>query len=451
MQHLQQCNTNGKEAGHKNTIHFLISCTMKNIICAILLVFYWVGGFAQVNLVRNPSFEKYYPHCPYYPDHIKLATGWSCIDTNGTDGLADSFYFCNAKCTPEYMNKCTSSPVCSVPANSTTYQYPRTGNGYASMCIYTDSNTATISTYQRDYVLGRLYQPLTAGQSYCVTFYVNMANGSAFTVNHIGAYLDDGSIDTNSNCGLPHTQYTPQVYELDMISDTLGWTKIQGSFTAIGNERFITIGNYFSRVATDTIWRYPVSGGGHGACSYYEVDDVSVIASGPPAYAGWDTTINWGDSTYIGIDSNGDGMPCLWYLLGDTARSTAIDSGGRILVHPLLTTTYVVVMDLCGTITSDTVVVTVRPVGLENGGRGAVKRLVHVWPNPATNVVHVEGAEGCEVAVYDMVGQLCKVYCNGEPSRTMTVDFAHLPKGVYCVAITDPVSGERVVKRVVKN
>ncbi len=254
-------------------------------------------------------------------------------------------------------------------------------------------------------------------------------------------------------CGLPHSQYTPQIEELEMIGDTLGWTKVQGSFTANGTEKYITIGNFASRLNTDTIcWRGTGSPTGHTG-SYYEVDDVSVIASNTPAYAGLDTTINWGDSTYIGIDSNGDGMPCLWYLLGDTARSTAIDSGGRIRVHPLLTTTYVVVMDLCGTITSDTVVVTVRPMGLENGGRGTGDQYVHVWPNPATNVVHIEGAEGCEVAVYDMVGQLCKAYCNGSSrlsQDTMTFNTAQLPKGVYCVVVTDPVSGERLVKRVVK-
>jgi hypothetical protein len=47
-------------------------------------------------------------------------------------------------------------------------------------------------------------------------------------------------------------------------------------------------------------------------------------------------------------------MPCYWYILGGT---TPIDSGGTIKVAPTDTVTYVVAMDLCGTITYDTVTV----------------------------------------------------------------------------------------------
>ncbi len=166
---------------------------MKNIICAILLVFYWVGGFGQINLVRNPSFENYL-HCPT-ADGIRLAFGWSCIDTNATSGYSDSFY-CNANCTPEYFRVCGTPYLYGVPHNISGYQYPRTGFGYANVWMYDDivsspGDTATIHPYQRDYLMGRLYQPLNAGQSYCVTFYVNKANNAAFIINHIGAYLDD--------------------------------------------------------------------------------------------------------------------------------------------------------------------------------------------------------------------------------------------------------------------
>ena len=363
---------------------------MKKLALFVCL-FVFVNSFAQVNLVRNPSFEQIYPHCPVRSDEIRLATGWSCIDTNATS-ITDSFQ-CNTNCTPEYFNSCGTPYLYGVPHNFSGFQYARTGNGFANVWMYDDSvtsgaDTATIHPYQRDYLMGRLYQPLTLGQSYCVTFYVNMANNAAFIVNHIGAYLDDGSIDTNNLCGIPHSQYTPQIEELEMIGDTLGWTKVQGSFTANGTEKYITIGNFASRLNTDTIcWHGTGSPTGHTG-SYYEVDDVSVIASNTPAYAGLDDTLNYGDSTYIGIDSNGLGMPCLWYLLGDTARSTPIDSGGRILVHPLATTTYVVVMDLCGTITSDTVVVTVRPVGVPTAQR---LKYINIYPNPASGVVHVGG------------------------------------------------------------
>ena len=427
---------------------------MKKYLFLLLVINYHSILSGQVNLVKNPSLENIL-YCPDRTDQIRLAKYWSCIDTTTyTIGTVDSMQ-CDGNCTPDYLNICGISGF-SVPLSALGYQFPRTGNGYANVWMYDDSDAAHPSVYQRDYLMGRLYHSLIAGQSYCVTFYVNESNGAAFAINHIGAYLDDGSIDTNSFCGLPHTQYTPQVYELAMISDTLGWTKVEGSFTATGTERYITIGNFFSRVATDTIWSNPFAGGGHGSGSYYEVDDVSVIASDAHAYAGRDTTIHAGDSTCIGIDSNGEGMPCLWYTLGEP---TPIDSGGRIRVHPAGTTTYIVAMDLCGTITYDTVVVTVADVGMNKLN----EQFLHIYPNPAKDKFTIEGALGCEVRIYNVVGQLVTVSpcCHGEPCRTTTsrltmtsnkeiVDISGLSKGVYIVEVCEPETGMRVSRRVVK-
>jgi hypothetical protein len=298
------------------------------------------------------------------------------------------------------------------------------------------SNYATYGMYYMTDLQGRLSSHLVAGQSYCVTFYVVMASGSGYIVNNIGAYLDNGMIDTAAHCQFPQTEYSPQILDTSIISDTLSWTKIQGNFIANGTETFITLGIFTDTLHT-TIIPFTTS-----PIATYLFDDVSVIASDAVAYAGPTVGIAAGDSTWIGVDSNGDGMPCYWYVLGGT---TPIDSGGRIMVRPAATTSYVVVMDLCGVETRDTVVVHVWPLGNVLMWKYAN---VLIYPNPATNEIMIEGATNSDVIIYDILGSE-KLKVNNEQLKT-TVDISGLVSGVYFVEIRDEETGERVVKRVVK-
>jgi len=299
--------------------------------CACLLPF---AGQAQVNLVRNPSFEQD-TACPNNGEQVSYCNSWTGIDS--------SWFFYTLPdplCNPAYLNTCATDPGESIPNNSAFYHYARTGNGMMGTRMYNDGTT--VGYLLAMYLQGRLYSPLISGQSYCVTFYVVRFVRCGYANNNIGAYLDDGSIDTASVCHNYQTEYSPQINDTAIITDTLNWTKIQGSFIANGTERLITIGNFFDTAHTKHVY---YNGEGSGD---YLIDDVSVIASNTTAYAGPDVTITLGDTAWLGVDSNGAGMPCYWYVLGGTA---AIDSGGSIAVAPTDTTmptTYVVMMDLVG-------------------------------------------------------------------------------------------------------
>ena len=64
-----------------------------------------------------------------------------------------------------------------------------------------------------------------------------------------------------------------QVYSDSIISDTVRWTAVSGSFIADSQYRFISIGNFFDNAHTDTINLMSEFPG----VAYYYVDDVSVI------------------------------------------------------------------------------------------------------------------------------------------------------------------------------
>ncbi len=398
------------------------------------LFFLPVLAKAQVNLVRNGSFEQY-SSCPNGIDQIKKAIFWQ---------TTDSLPF-TSSCSPEYCNTCANAVTSgvSVPSNGIYYHYPRSGNGMVQANMYFDSSYFG-ETAQRNYTQGHLYGSLIAGKNYCITFYVTLAQASAYANNHIGAYLDNGKIDSAKNatiCGLPQVTIYPQAVTTTIINDTLNWVKIQGSFIADGSEKIITLGNFFDAAHTDTTQlHYPISS---GEFSYYLIDDVSVIESSSVADAGPDAVTGVGVMHHIGTYE--EGMPCTWYAYGDT---TPIGYGGGINVTPVATGTYkyVIKLDLCGNITYDTMTLTVWPAGL-NYPYPQVDKL-RMYPNPASNLLTVENANNCEIAIFDVVGK--HFLHAGIASDKEVIDISALPIGIYMVQLIDYETKEKVVRQVLK-
>jgi Secretion system C-terminal sorting domain len=410
---------------------------MKQLL-TLILVCTCVKMQAQTNLVLNPSFEQY-SGCPTNIDQIKYAEHWNGIDTLWSPGDSDIY---EPYCLPEYCNVCVSNYFCcSIPGSVWYYQYPRTGLGMTQVTMYFDDSYSQPS--QRDYLQGKLYSTLVAGRTYCLTFYVNFEGSgnttpSCYAVDHIGAYLDDGSIDTNTtNCGYPQSQYTPQVYTNTIITDTVNWTMIQGRFTANGNERFITIGNFFDDAHTDVVNYCGPMANNWGL---YLIDDVSVIPSDATANAGPDGVVSPGsDSAWIGPHE--EGWPCKWYVVGDTGVYSYYTG---FKVHPDTTTSYVMELDLCDNTTWDTVTVFVAPAGVST----VTLNRQHIFPNPTSGICTIEYAGGAHIALANMLGQQVAEW--DITSDRQQLDISSLPCGVYNAVIADPATGQHTVQRLIR-
>ncbi len=136
-------------------------------------------------------------------------------------------------------------------------------------------------------------------------------------------------------------------------------------------------------------------------------------------------------------------MPTEWYILGGT---TPIGYGGGIDVHPTTTTSYVAMLDLCGHITYDTVKIYVVPAGVSSLGFPA--DLINLYPSPAANQLHIDHAASCTITLTDITGhtwQQTHLLTDKE-----TIDITSLFPGTYIATLTDDKTGDRVVKRMVK-
>lgn len=413
---------------------------MKRLLLLILL-FTGLFAQAQINLVRNPSFETHW-RCPQYFDLVKYANYWTSINdtvvsVEDTIGVFPNVYLC----LPEYCNVCSNHPIVRIPEGQAYTQVPRNGDGMMQVQMYYSEEDTTFP-YKRDYLQGRLRNVLTVGEQYCVQFYVCLAGESAFGINKIGAYFDDGTIDTTVNCGLVQSTHIPQVFHSSIIIDTVNWIKIQGVFTANGTEKFLTISNFFEALNIDTIrTNFPHAlAYSNTSVSWYLIDDISVIKVGTVAFAGNDTTIYEGDTAWLGEHVNyvGDSVrhndfddyaPVKWY----TVTGALIDSNhSGLMVHPVTTTSYVMELDVCGALTYDTVTVTVLPVGVD----GAISASpVRTYPNPAADVLHVSGL--AEAASYRLVNALGVCVAQGDlGAGDNTIDMARFSRGVYVLELS---------------
>jgi gliding motility-associated-like protein len=297
------------------------------VVCFCL---FFLSYQSQVNLVPNPSFEQVTGFIPGFQNEIRVARPWDSLRNGGGDGG---------------LIKGPSVMI----AGTVFYQVARTGIFYAALTYYIPPPT----NGWRSYIQAPLNSKLIPNKSYCVTGYFNLWNNSKYSVDELSFYFDDGSISSGGGIGQVALA-NPQIKSPAGIffNDTLNWIKVQGKFTAIGTESYITIGNHKPDANLSFSLAYPSV---FNNVSAYNVDDVSVIDADLPAYAGRDTVLCAGDSVFIGRPPE-IGLECLWFNNG-----SQIATGGGIWVKPTTSQTYIVQQDVCGLIKRDTIQVQLKP------------------------------------------------------------------------------------------
>jgi len=225
-----------------------------------ILIFLPMLCMAQENLVPNPSFEEY-TDCPTGWTHDwSRVVGWS----NGNVSSPDYYHVCGLTL--------PSSPITGVPENAHGSQWPRSGDGYMGLYGVQMGNAEW-----REYMQVELTEPLFYRIRYAVSFYVSLSEGSRYAISTLGAHLAVDAISSNDLLAL---DAEPQILPdpLQPITDTTGWVLVTDTFvSAEGGEKYLTIGNFFSDVESDTVFFNPKPPLGN-RFAYYYIDDVSVVA-----------------------------------------------------------------------------------------------------------------------------------------------------------------------------
>ncbi len=203
---------------------------------------------AQVNLVPNPSFENTVS-CPFSFGLESYVQNWR-----------------SARATPDYFNSCATWTGASSPKNDYGYQTAYTGSAYVGMLTYrTDSSIYT------EAIGVQLSQPLQVGVKYYVTFQVSLtlesSTGSMAANNKIGVQFSTIGYSPTNQIAVNNFAH---FYTDSIITDTIAWTNVSGSFVADSAYNYLNLGNFFDKPYIDSI----IYGATFGA--YYYFDNICV-------------------------------------------------------------------------------------------------------------------------------------------------------------------------------
>jgi gliding motility-associated-like protein len=312
----------------------------------ILFIIIWLLFFftkAQ-NFVPNGSFENI-SQCPVNcigTTTSTLAIGW----INPNIGSSDLFSTCDIAMCGGGWNK----PCHGVPLNCWGFHTPHTGNNYAGLAVY-----GKYQANAREYVETQTISSLLTNKKYCVSFYTSIADSfSGYSTSRLGAYISSASVTSSSSFLLSATPQVENPYN-NFLNNYTGWTAIQGTFTANGGEDYITIGNFYDDMNTDTLSFLNQSITYPG--SYYYIDDVSLFEYGN-AYAGGDTTICKGVAVNLGNNNVSFRANYNWSILkGDSSSLKYNDTLSYNIAQPKKTTTYVLQKKQCGIFSYDTLTI----------------------------------------------------------------------------------------------
>jgi hypothetical protein len=238
-------------------------CKAMNLMCSCLL---FVAPFlvnAQ-NLVPNPSFELS-DTCPY-------TTGFQVGDR--------PLYWQSWFNSPDYFHACADISIpggayVSVPQSGLSFQYAQDGQAYVG---YFDFNQ---NGQYREYIGATLNAPLIVGETYYLSFWANIA--TAGLDGYVGGFCNNmGMLFTMTsnawtNVGGPPGPDFPfrnyaHLHRSAVLTDTVGWTLVSGSFVADSAYQYVVLGNFFNNAQTQVLPIPPLN----GENAYCLVDNVCV-------------------------------------------------------------------------------------------------------------------------------------------------------------------------------
>ena len=228
--------------------------TLLNLLC----LFISTTGFSQ-NLVLNSDLELF-SDCPAENADF-FAVDWEVVGPT-----CDYFHSCSD-------NSQANFPV-GVPENFVGYQYAYSGEAYAGAVSYVDLYGAPGNI--REYFAARLSSPLEVGTTYYVSFMVSLSDFSSHACNKIGAKFIDDSLLDGPVTGNPVTDNIAHVYTEEIITDTMNWIMVKGTYVAEANYEYLAFGNFFDDFNTDTIFLGGTDVGGITDFAYHYYEDACV-------------------------------------------------------------------------------------------------------------------------------------------------------------------------------
>jgi outer membrane protein OmpA-like peptidoglycan-associated protein len=219
----------------------------------------------DVNLVNNGSFENLKDKKPKKLGGISTVDGWFSPTGVKADTYRDDTN------TPADSK---GRPLIGAPISTFGQEDAYEGKCYVGISTYLTSKKQN----ERSYITGELNTKLTKNKTYCIEFWVSLAEGSKFSSNNIGAAFDQKRPDEGKEKQLVKRNADVLHPENKVFNSANGWFKVCGTYVAKGGEQYITIGNFESNAKTaNEPFKQPKQSKATAVQSaYYYIDNVIV-------------------------------------------------------------------------------------------------------------------------------------------------------------------------------
>ena len=318
---------------------------MKGLL-TLLSIILMLPAQAQ-NLVLDGSFEDT-TTCGYWTQTTMYALlqQWAVEGADEVGGI--------------YFNSCYNGfghpTYGGTPQNYIGYEPPHSGQGYACVITYLAPGGGGGG---RCWAFGKLSQTLQAGKRYRVSLYVSLCDSSIYACHNFQVYFSDTFATHMLPTGIAlNITHPPEAAFHQSLKNKEGWTKLDTTFIAAGNEHYISLGNFIGNAQSDgeyvggnplvtwSDWWFADTVRLHigriwGAAGYY-LDDVSVVLDDDTGLegvgeAGVQVFPNPNQGAFtVALARPGMGVVEVFDLLGRQVFTAPLQGQGRQELHPNL-------------------------------------------------------------------------------------------------------------------
>jgi hypothetical protein len=220
-----------------------------SILSLVICVLIFANG--QSNLVLNPSFENHY-------DTFDL--GIASFRNGFVDDWSDPNHGSS-----DYFVPNSAGMYATPPNNGFGFEYPRSGYCYGGFIFYENPPSTSY-----EYIQASFNTPLIAGKTYAIECYVSLLGTC---LSELGFYFSSTQVSFGTGQIIPYTAQSENPSS-NLITTHDGWQRITANYTALGGEKYMSIGNFtdYALCHIDTCSTF----GGVCCGSYLFVDDVAV-------------------------------------------------------------------------------------------------------------------------------------------------------------------------------
>jgi len=201
---------------------------MKTLYFLLFVQLYFIVLSSQgQNLIKNGDFEEY-TKCPKglineaeeKPKVLKYVS-------SPNQGSFDFIHTCDDEDYPRYRWGEES---------------PQSGEGYTGIAVYCNS----IFVEGSEYLQLEIKDSLTKGMIYQFEMYLSLGDKSYIAINQLGVHFSNTKLELKAKKCLVE----PDIISYEFYENKAGWKKYTGDYIAKGGEKYIIIGNFYTREYT---------------------------------------------------------------------------------------------------------------------------------------------------------------------------------------------------------